>query len=107
MITKLSDIEKRLVEQRHPMQPIEFDSDDGTPRFKGNAIIKYLLELARRSKTCDMDLLGMMPFSIEDRQQFAQLIGYTLCGYLELPYVENTPTYDAVLKIVEELNRKE
>ena len=27
----------------HPMQPIEMDSD-GTPRFKANEIVRYLLD---------------------------------------------------------------
>jgi hypothetical protein len=31
----------------------------------------------------------MLPFSNEDRQQFAQLIGYSLGGYSELSYVDD------------------
>lgn len=33
-----------------------------------------------------MNLLAAMEFTDEDRQQFAQLIGYSVSGYGELPY---------------------
>jgi hypothetical protein len=36
-----------------------------------------------------MNNLALLPFSNEDRVQFAQLIGYSLNGFGELPYVSD------------------
>jgi len=74
---------------RHPIQPLETDTQ-GVLRFKGNAIVRHLLD----SGVCDMNSLAAMPFSQEDREQFAQLIGYSLSGFAELPYVSED-TYAA------------
>lgn len=65
-----------------PDQPIITDPQ-GTRRFKENAIVRYLLD----NGGLDMNMLACMPFSAEDCQQFAQLIGYSVCGYGELSYV--------------------
>lgn len=67
---------------KHPIQPLELD-DNGIMRFKRNMIVEYLL------KFTDMNKLSLMPFSNEDREQFAQLIGYSLSGFSELGYVSN------------------
>ena len=64
-----------------PMQPIFLDN--GIPRFKGNAIVRYLLDAG----PFDMNTLGVMTFSAEDREQFAQLIGYSVSGFGDLSYV--------------------
>lgn len=56
-----------------PIQPIEKDANQ-TLRFKANAIVKYLLD----NGGIDMNKLAVLDFSVEDRQQFAQLIGYSL-----------------------------
>lgn len=66
---------------KHPMQPIAPDKN-GTYRFKENAIVSFLLD----NGGYDMNKLAMMPFDKEDRMQFAQLIGYSVSGYGELPY---------------------
>lgn len=66
----------------HPQQPVVID-DHGTPRFKQNAIVHLLLKTGR----FDMNTLAMMNFTDEDRDQFAQLIGYSVDGYRELDYV--------------------
>ena len=34
-----------------------------------------------------MNQLALMPFTVEDREQFAQLIFYSLAGFGELSYV--------------------
>lgn len=69
----------------HPMQPLIKDKL-GCIRFKKNAIVEYLLDHGG----IDMNQLAGMDFSKEDRQQFAQLIGYSLSGYGELrSYVTN------------------
>lgn len=67
---------------RHPIQPLITDAQ-GVLRFKANAIVQHLLD----NGGIDMNRLAGLPFSEEDRQQFAQLIGYSLSGYGELSYV--------------------
>lgn len=66
----------------HPMQPLEKDLS-GTIRFKRNEIVRFLLDAG----PFDMNKIALMPFSQEDRVQFAQLIGYSVSGYGDLPYV--------------------
>ena len=68
----------------HPCQPIYRDSS-GVIRFKQNAIVRYLLDKSPE----DMNSLALIPFSDEDRAQFAQLIGYSVGGYRELSYVDD------------------
>lgn len=67
---------------RHPLQPLFID-EDGTVRFKANAIVRFLLDAG----PFDMNKLAIMPWSNEDSEQFAQLIGYSLSGFGELNYV--------------------
>ncbi len=69
---------------KHPNQPLEKDSE-GIQRFKQNKIVRYLLDAG----PFDMNDLALMPFDDEDRQQFAQLIGYSVCGYSDLDYVSD------------------
>ena len=66
---------------RHPDQPLI----EG--RFKANPIVQYLLD--NGAVGVDMNHLALMDFSDEDRQQFAQLIGYSLGGYGDLGYVSD------------------
>ncbi len=66
---------------QHPMQPVRID-DGGTVRFKENAIVRWLLDSGR----VDMNFIAVTPFSDEDREQFAQLIGYSVSGFGELSY---------------------
>jgi hypothetical protein len=75
-------------EKKHPIQPLYVD-DFGTVRFKRNKIVEFLLQAG----PFDMNKLAMMEFSIEDREQFAQLIGYSLSGFAELSYVTDK-TYE-------------
>jgi len=63
------------------MQPIAKD-EHGTYRFKANAIVQYLLG----NGGIDLNKLAILPFDKEDRMQFAQLIGYSVSGYGDLPY---------------------
>jgi hypothetical protein len=72
---------------KHPVQPLV--DDDGITRFKRNAIVCFLLDAG----PYDMNKLALMPFSDEDREQFAQLIGYSLSGFGELSYVSDE-TYE-------------
>ncbi len=78
---------------KHPMQPL-VRHRDGTVRFKRNRLVEYLLD----NGGIDMNKLAMLKFSAEDRQQFAQLIGYSIDGYMDLSYVMND---DAAWKAAE------
>lgn len=78
---------KKTASLRHPVQPIGI-APDNIERFKRNAIVNYLLGYASRHG-CDLNEIAVMEFSAEDRQQFAQLIGYSVYGYSELPYVDD------------------
>lgn len=68
----------------HPIQPLEKDSK-GTVRFKANAIVQYLLD----NGGIDMNQLATLEFSREDREQFAQLIGYSWSGACDLWYMSS------------------
>lgn len=65
----------------HPIQPLQLDSR-GVLRFKPNAIVQYLLDRG----PFDMNHLAMQGFSDPDREQFAQLIGYSHDGFGTLSY---------------------
>jgi hypothetical protein len=67
-----------------PMQPLVIDKH-GTIRFKENALVRYLLD----NGGIDMNMLSTLEFSDADRDQFAQLIGYSVGGYGELSYVSD------------------
>jgi hypothetical protein len=75
---------------KHPLQPLVSD-DHGIVRFKANQIVQFLLDAG----PYDMNKLTMMNFSAEDREQFAQLIGYSRSGFGELSYVSEE-TFKAV-----------
>ena len=68
----------------HPIQPLITDSD-GSVRFKENAIIRHMLDTG----PFDMNSLAVMNFTRADREQFAQLIGYSWSGAQELSYVSD------------------
>jgi hypothetical protein len=66
---------------KHPIQPSIVDGN-GVRRFKPNKIVRYLLDAGG----INMNMLAAMPFDQNDREQFAQLIGYTLSGFSDLSY---------------------
>lgn len=66
---------------RHPMQPIV--AVKGVARFKENKIVSMLLDT---HPTIDLNILARMDFSRADRNQFAQLIGYSVSGFGDLGY---------------------
>lgn len=88
---------------KHPVQPLELDAH-GTLRFKENKIVRYLLD----NGGINLNDLARLEFSREDREQFAQLIGYSLSGFGDLGYVT-----DATYELAEasyanpELNQKD
>jgi len=67
---------------KHPMQPIETDSQ-GVVRFKENKIVSYLLTAGG----IDMNKIAMQQFDHEEEAHFAQLIGYSVSGWGSLSYV--------------------
>lgn len=69
---------------KQPIQPIVDN------RFVVNKIVEYLLD----NGGIDMNDLARKDFTQDDRQQFAQLIGYSLSGYADLGYVSDE-AYDA------------
>jgi hypothetical protein len=71
-----------------PIQPIK----DG--RFVKNRIVERLLEVA----PIDLNEIAFMDFTVQERMQFAQLIGYSLNGFSELGYVDDE-TYSAALGV--------
>lgn len=66
--------------KKHPMQPIVWK--DKVARFKENKIVVYLLDHGSIS----LNDLAILDFNDDDRQQFAQLIGYSVSGFGDLSY---------------------
>lgn len=67
-----------------PMQPVEKDAH-GVVRFRANAIVRHLLDHGN----IDLNQIARLDVPQEDREQFAQLIGYSIHGYHELSYVSD------------------
>lgn len=86
-------------DNKHPIQPVSKD-EHGTLRFKKNAIVEYLLD----NGPFDMNHLAKQGdrFSQEDKEQFAQLIGYSLSGYGDLSYATNE-VYDRATRSIDNL----
>lgn len=78
-----------MARKKHPAQPVVWDGK--VARFKANEIVRFLLDAG----THDMNTLAMMPFSREDREQFAQLIGYSVSGAGELSYMSRAVIAEA------------
>ena len=85
-----------MSDPKHPIQPLMKD-EHGTLRFKPNAIVRFLLD----EGPFDLNQIAMKQFSDEDREQFAQLIEYSLSGFGELGYVK-TQTYETAARMVED-----
>lgn len=75
---------KKRPPAKHPIQPL-VETESGVIRFKANAIVQYLLD----NGGIDLNALARMEFSQEDREQFAQLIGYSHSGSGDLGYVSD------------------
>ena len=85
---EISIIEKLIEALAQPdatMQPIIKDGD-GVIRFKKNGLVDALYEHGVKTGL-GLNELHCMNFTDEDRQQFAQLIGYSVSGYGSLSYV--------------------
>lgn len=70
-----------MTKVNHPMQPVQFVGE--VIRFKPNKIVEWLCDTGR----LDLNEVACMGFSDEDREQLAQLVGYSVSGYGDLSYV--------------------
>jgi hypothetical protein len=84
---------------KNPIQPLSKDAQ-GTLRFKKNAIVDYLLEWSKQ-RGLGLNELAAMDFTQDDREQFWQLIGYSLIGYSELSFVSDA-TYSVAVGMTED-----
>jgi hypothetical protein len=75
--------------ERLPIQPIYTD-EQGISRFRENKIVRHLLD----NGGIDLNEIARLQFPNEDREQFAQLIGYSISGFGELSYVSDE-TFEA------------
>ena len=71
-----------------PDQPLVHDGH-GVIRFQENVLVRALLDAASAGKKMDLNDLALVKAPIEDRIQFAQLIGYSVSGACELSYYDN------------------
>jgi hypothetical protein len=78
---------------KHPIQRL-YKDEHGTIRFQSNKIIEFLVDFG----LLDLNQIARMPFPYEDREQLAQLLGYSLGGFAELSYVSDE-TYNLAEKI--------
>ena len=79
-----------------PLQPIK------NGRFIQNSIVRMLLD----DGPIDLNRIACMKFTDAEREQFAQLIGYSLGGFSELSYVSDE-TYEAAEKASKGVNELE
>jgi len=95
-----SIVVKGSLPQSFPDQPIVTDSH-GTERYKTNEVVRYLLD----EGPFDMNHLARIPFPLEDRQQFAQMIGYSTGGYDTLSYSPASLAAEASERARDEVER--
>ena len=67
-----------------PMQPVEVDGS-GTHGFRENKVVTYLLDKGGKN----LNDLALVDFPKEDRDQFTQLIGYSVSGAPISPDLRN------------------
>lgn len=73
------------------------------PGERNNAIVRYVVDHATKmvathpmhANRLDLNKLALMKFPQEDREQFAQLMGYSISGYHELSYVSDESATEA------------
>lgn len=62
-----------------PMQHVRWDGK-GVIRVRENAIVRWMLDRGQAAGVFDLNDIARTPFPPEDREQFAQLIGYSVSG---------------------------
>lgn len=73
---------------KHPDQPMYLD--DGVVRFRPNRLIQLLQEMGIIDLNfCSILAQTRTDISADDQIQLAQLIGYSVGGFCDLPYVED------------------
>jgi len=88
------------------MQPLILDTN-GVVRFKANSLVTYLVNFASQSNMGVEYLWKQLPnIPEEDKEQFAQLIGYPVIGFGDLPFV-STEAFTKALKQRQKLLAKE
>lgn len=85
------------------MQDIVLD-EYGTPRFRENRIVKYLLTYGPFDMNDFGEMFGGDEEYREDEEQFAQLIGYSVSGFGDLPYASEDIVNEADALAEELLN---
>lgn len=69
-----------------PIQPVYLDTN-GHIRFLDNRIVRDVLEVSALHGF-SLNEISLRRYTLEERQQFAQLIGYSVSGYGNLSYVD-------------------
>jgi hypothetical protein len=77
-----------MTDKPHPIQPVVLD-ENGVKRFKQNKIVRDLLDYSRE-RGFGLNEIICRDYPREDREQLAQLIGYSLGGAAELDYMSET-----------------
>ena len=83
----------------------QFEQLAGMRPGRSNAIVQYVVEHAAQmvathpmhAGRLDLNALYMQSFPRADREQFAQLMGYSISGYHELSYVSDLSAAEASL----------
>lgn len=83
----------------------QFAQLSGEKPGRQNAIVRYVVDNPAsvvathpmHAGRLDLNKIVTLPFPQEDREQFAQLMGYSICGYHELSYVSDESAADASL----------
>jgi hypothetical protein len=75
------------------MRPI-IRTENGIVRFKANRLVSRLLDESQK-RGFGLNELARVESSQEEQEEFAQLIGYSLCGYHELSYVSDLSCFEA------------
>lgn len=100
-------MKKMLKDLKHPRQPIGY-AEDNIIRFKPNGIIRWMLEQGGQGKKFNLNDIAMQSFSVEDRVQFWQMLGYSVSGFGDLSFVpeEEVTACDAEAAAIYEENKK-
>ena len=84
---------------KHPRQPVYID-ERGTVRFRPNKIVEW----AERTGKIDLNDVAIRAakgeFDREDQIQLAQLIGYSIDGAADLPYMDRETIDEAFAEYV-------
>jgi len=84
-----------------PQQPLVWD--DTVIRFRENRIVRFLLDAG----PFDLNQLAHMPFDDDEREQLAQLLGYSVGGFMELDFVSDSAAETANEALVDAMKGAE